>query len=459
MIAFDKLQSVGKALMLPVAVLPVAAILLRFGADDVFDIFVLEKAGQAIFDNLPIIFAIGIAFGLSRNKHDNGAAGLAGFVCYQVLSTSLKGLDSALDMGIFGGILSGLTAGALYNRFYNIKLPEFLGFFGGRRFVPIVTSIAAIILALIFSFVWPPIQSLINAIGDLIISSGGFGLFIYGVLNRLLIPLGLHHILNNLVWFVFGEYINPATGAIIHGDLSRFFAGDPTAGTFMAGGFPVMMFGLPAVALAMYRTAAPHNRPKIAGALASMALTSFLTGITEPIEFSCMFLAPALYVVHAVFFGLSMIICNSIGVLDGCSFSMGFIDYVLNWNLATRPELIIPIGIIFGLLYYVVFSQVITAFELPTIGRYEDIDDGELDDSTLAAAIVDGLGGSENLVEVDNCVTRLRITVADGSKVDEKALNSIGAVKGLFAKDTAVQIVLGFRAENVAGEINFRKRK
>ena len=189
-----------------------------------------------------------------------------------------------------------------------------------------------------------------------------------------------------------------------------------------------------------------------------MALTSFLTGITEPIEFSFMFLAPALYVVHAVIFGLSMLICNSIGVLIGCSFSMGFIDYVLNWNLATHPELIIPIGIVFGLLYYVVFSQVIVIFELPTIGRFSDADDEELDDSTLATTIIDGLGGRENLVEVDNCVTRLRITVADGTKVDEKALNSIGAVKGLFAKDTAVQIVLGFRAENIAGEIHALKR-
>ena len=197
MIAFDKLQSIGKALMLPVAVLPAAALLLRFGAEDVLNIVILAKAGQAIFDNLPIIFAIGIAFGLTKDKHDNGTAGLAGFVCYEVLATSLKSLDTALNMGVFAGVLSGLTAGLLYNQFYKIKLPEFLGFFGGRRFVPIITSFAAIILALIFSFVWPPIQELINFVGELIMNSGGLGMFAYGVLNRLLIPLGLHHILNN----------------------------------------------------------------------------------------------------------------------------------------------------------------------------------------------------------------------------------------------------------------------
>lgn len=459
MIAFDKLQSIGKALMLPVAVLPAAALLLRFGAEDVLNIVVLAKAGQAIFDNLPIIFAIGIAFGLTKDKHDNGTAGLAGFVCYEVLDTSLKSLDAALNMGVFAGVLSGLTAGLLYNQFYKVKLPEFLGFFGGRRFVPIITSFAAIILALIFSFVWPPIQELINFVGELIMNSGGLGMFAYGVLNRLLIPLGLHHILNNLVWFVFGEYTNPVTGELIRGDLSRFFAGDPTAGGFMAGGFPVMMFGLPAVAFAMYRAAKPENRPKISGALMSMALTSFLTGITEPIEFSFMFLAPALYVVHAVLFGISIFICNAIGVLIGCSFSMGFIDYVLNWGLATRPELIIPIGIVIGLLYYIIFSQVITAFDLPTLGRYDDDSaNEEIDDETLAAEIIKGLGGAENLATADSCVMRLRMSVKDASKVDEEFLHSIGAVQGVMIKDTAVQVILGFRAESVAAELNALKR-
>lgn len=441
--------------MLPVAVLPAAAIMLRFGADDVLNIDFLEKAGQTIFDNLPIIFAIGISFGLTRDKRDNGAAGLASFVCYSVFVASLKSLNNEIDMGVFAGILSGLVTGFLYNRFYNIRLPEFLGFFGGRRFVPIAASFAAILLALIFSFVWPPIQFAISLFGETMINWGSIGTFIYGVLNRLLIPLGLHHILNNLVWFAFGEYMDPATGTVVTGDLNRFFAGDPTAGIFMSGGFPVMMFGLPAVALAMYRTAKPENRPKIAGALISMALTSFLTGITEPIEFSFMFMAPVLYVIHALFMGFSMFVCYNVGVLVGCSFSMGFIDYVLNWGLSTRPELIIPIGVIFGLLYYIVFSQIITAFDLPTLGRFDDkISGSAVDNAELASAIVKNLGGLGNLETVDSCVTRLRISVKEAAQVNEKLLNSIDGVKGVFIKGTAIQIIIGPHVEFVANEIN-----
>lgn len=455
MIAFDKLQSIGKALMLPVAVLPVAAILTRFGAEDVLNIGVLQQAGQAVFDNLPIIFSIGIAFGMTKDKRDNGAAALAGFVCYAVFVAALKSIDAEINMGIFAGIVSGLTTSILYNRFYTIKVPEMLGFFGGRRFVPIASSFAAIVLAIIFGFIWPPVQSVIELLGQAIISAGGIGAFIYGVLNRILLPFGLHHILNNLIWFVFGDYTNPVTGAVVHGDLSRFFAGDPTAGGFMSGGFPVMMFGLPAVALAIYRTAKPENRPKIAGALISMAFTSFLTGITEPIEFSFMFLAPVLYVVHAFLFGVSMFVCYEAGILIGCSFSMGFVDYVLNWGLATNPELIIPIGIVFGLLYYVVFTQVITYFDLPTLGRYEDnIAEDIANDAEIAATVVKSLGGAENVALVDNCVTRLRLTVKDPALFDEKILKSLGSVKGVFQKDNAIQIIIGFRAESVANEIN-----
>lgn len=458
MIAFDKLQSIGKALMMPVAVLPVAAVLLRLGADDAFDIDVLEQAGKAIFDNLPIIFSMGIAFGLAKDAHNNGAAALAGFVCYSVLDASLDSLNPEVDMGVLAGILSGIVTGALYNRFYTIRLPEFLGFFAGRRFVPIIASLTAIVMALVLSVLWPPIQTAIELFGETLIAWGSIGTFVYGVLNRLLIPLGLHHILNNLVWFTFGEYVNPVTGAIVRGDLTRFFAGDPNAGIFMAGGFPVMMFGLPAVALAMYRTAKPENRPKIAGALLSMALTSFLTGITEPIEFSFMFLAPALYVIHAVFMGLSMFICYTVGVLIGCSFSMGFIDYVLNWGLATRPELIIPIGIVFGLLYYVVFSQIISSFDLPTLGRFEDENfTADFNDAELSSDIIKALGGGSNLETVDNCVTRLRITVRDPAQVDEQLLKSFGGVNGILVKGTAIQIIVGLQAEQLSNEINSLK--
>ena len=460
MTTFDKLQSVGKALMLPVATLPAAAILLRFGADDLLNIDVLEKAGGTIFDNLPIIFAIGIAFGLTRDTNNNGAAGLAGFVCHAVLTSSLKSLDAEINMGVFAGIVSGLTAGFLYNRFYKIKLPEFRGFFGGRRFVPIVTSFAAIFLAVIFSVVWSPIQAAINSVGELIVTSGGVGAFIFGTLNRLLIPFGLHHILNNLVLFSFGEFTNPATGEIVRGDLTRFFMGDKTAGIFMAGFFPVMMFGIPAIALAMYRTAKPENRAKVAGALSSMAFTSFLTGITEPLEFSFMFLAPALYVVHAILTGAAMLICHAAGILAGFGFSAGFIDYVLNFGIATRPELILPIGLAFGAVYYLVFSWAIVKFNLPTLGRYaeENSADKTSGGDDFAKKILAGLGGAENLVDVGNCATRLRVTVKDSSKVNEKILRAAGA-KGVFKKGDAIQVVIGTQVEFVADEINSLRKK
>ncbi len=452
--AFDKLQSIGKALMLPVAVLPAAAIFLRFGSPDLLNIAFVEKAGGAIFDNLPIIFAIGIAFGLAKDTNNNGSAGLAGFVCYAVLTTSLKSLNAEINMGVFAGIISGLTTGFLYNRFYKVKLPEFLGFFGGRRFVPIMTSLAAIILALILSLIWPPIQDVINAVGELIISSCGVGTFIYGVLNRLLIPFGLHHIINNLIYFIFGEWTNPATGEIIHGDLTRFFAGDPTAGIFMSGGFPIFMFGLPAVALAMYRTAKPENRSKITGALASMALASFLTGITEPLEFSFMFLAPMLYLVHAILMGAAMWICCELGILVGCGFSPSFIDLILSWGISTRPAMVIPVGLAFGAIYYFIFSWAIVRFNLPTLGRYDE--ETSAQEKNFAAQIVTGMGGMENLLTIDNCATRLRLTVKDISKVDEKALKSAGA-KGVFTSGNAVQVVIGTQVEFVADEIKSTK--
>ena len=450
---FEQLQSISKSLLLPVSTLPAAAILFRFGSDDLLDIDVLEKAGGSIFENLPVIFAIAIAFGLTKDTNNNGAAALAGFVCYSVFTAALNSINAEINMGVLAGIISGLLTGFLYNRFYKTKLPEFLGFFGGRRFVPIITSFAAIIFALIFGIIWPPIQNFINFIGEMLISSGGIGTFIFGFLNRMLIPTGLHHILGSLINFVFGEYVNPVTGAVVHGDLNRFFAGDPTAGIFMSGFFPIMMFGLPAIALAIYHTAKKENRSKIAGALLSMAFTSFLTGITEPIEFSFMFLAPILYIFHAILSGISMLVCYEAGVLMGFGFSPCLIDYVLNYGISTRPELIIPIGLIFGSIYYAIFRWAIVKFNLPTLGREDEISAEKISDSSdFAQKIIEGLGGLENLQDVDNCATRLRVIVKDSSKVDDEFLKSAGA-KGIFRKGNAIQVVIGTNVEFVADEI------
>lgn len=454
---FEKLQSISKALLLPVSVLPAAAILFRFGSDDLLNIDILEKAGGTIFENLPVIFAISIAFGLTKDTNNNGAAALAGFVFYSVFTASLKSINAEINMGVLAGIISGLTTGFLYNRFYKTKLPEFLGFFGGRRFVPIITSVAAIVLALIFGIIWVPIQDFINFTGENLIQSGGIGTFLFGILNRMLIPTGLHHILNSLINFVVGEYKNPVTGAIVHGDLNRFFAGDPTAGIFMSGFFPIMMFGLPAITLAIYHTSKPENRSKIAGALVSMAFTSFLTGITEPIEFSFMFLAPILYVVHMILTGISMFVCYKAGILMGFGFSPCLIDYVLNYGISTRQELIIPIGLVIGAIYYVIFRWAIVKFDLQTLGREKEEFSAEKtsESSDFTEKIIKGLGGLENLQEVSNCATRLRVIVKDSSKVDDKFLKSAGA-KGIFRNGNAIQVVIGTNVEFVADEIKSR---
>ncbi len=449
---FGKLQSIGKALMLPIAVLPAAALLLRFGAPDVLNIPFITKAGGAVFDNLALIFAIGIAVGLA--KDNNGASGLAGGIGYLILTAGLKAIDKDLNMSVLAGIISGIEAGYLYNRFHAIKLPEFLGFFSGRRFVPIATAVVSIVLAGIFGVIWGPCQAAIHAVGEWIIGAGVVGTFVYGVLNRLLIPVGLHHILNSFIWFVFGDYTTPA-GVVATGDLNRFFAGDPNAGMFMGGFYIMMMFGMPAVALAMYRAAKPQNRPKIAGALASVAFTSFLTGITEPIEFMFMFLAPALYAVHAVLTGLALSVSYAFGILHGFGFSAGFIDYILSWGLATKPILIIPLGLVFGVVYYVIFSWAIRHYDIPTIGRYDEetTENDAMDMSEQTLQMAEKLGGVGNLEVVSSCITRLRLTVKDSDCIDEAGLKALGA-KGVIRKGQNVQVIVGTQAEFIANELN-----
>ncbi|CUH95590.1 PTS system N-acetylglucosamine-specific EIICB component [Propionispora sp. 2/2-37] len=450
---FKSVQKIGKALMLPVAVLPAAALLLRFGAPDVLDIPFIMKAGAAIFDNLALLFAIGIAVGFSHDS--GGAAGLAGAVGYFVLTNGLKTINADLNMSVLAGIISGLVAGAIYNRYYNIKLPEFLGFFGGRRFVPIATAAASVVLAGIFGVVWAPIQSIIHAVGEWIIGAGAVGVFIFGFFNRLLIPFGCHHILNSFIWFVFGNYTDSA-GKVVTGDLNRFFAGDPTAGNFMAGFYIIFMFALPAVAFAIYTTAKPENRTKIAGMLFSVAFTAFLTGITEPIEFMFMFLAPGLYLFHAILTGLAMAVSYSFGILHGFGFSAGLIDYLLNWKLATNPGMLIPLGLAFAAIYYVTFVWAIRHFDIPTPGRYEDEADNVaiagVNISNFSVQMLEILGGKENVAALDSCITRLRLDMKNASIIDEKRLKELG-VRGIVKRGDSVQVVVGTQAELIAEEM------
>jgi N-acetylglucosamine PTS system EIICBA or EIICB component len=468
----DKLQPIGRALMLPIAVLPVAGLLLRLGQPDLLNVAFVAAAGDAIFANLGLMFAIGVAIGLARENH--GAAALAGVVCYLVAAkgaeslihidaSSLAGVvESARDLAANAarareiakfsvplGILSGLTAGYFYNRYSEIRLPDYLAFFGGRRFVPIVSGIAGLGFAAVFGLGWGVLEAGMDAFSRGIVESGNVGLFIYGVLNRLLIVTGLHHILNNVAWFIVGDY-NGVTG-----DLKRFFAGDPDAGAFMSGFFPVMMFGLPAACLAMYHTALPARRKAVGGMLLSLALTSLLTGVTEPIEFTFMFIAPVLFAIHAVLTGIGHVVMNVIGVKLGFGFSAGLFDYVLNFGKSTRPLLLLPIGAAYFFLYYAVFRYAIVRLNLATPGR-----DAAVEPVTIAVSASDrgtgflaALGGAANLRRVDACTTRLRLIVANQSRVDEAQLRRLGARGFVRPSDSALQVVLGPIADQVAGEI------
>lgn len=469
----ETLQPLGRALMLPIAVLPIAGLLLRIGQPDLLDIAFISAAGAAIFDNLGILFAIGVAVGFARDG--NGSAALAGVVCYLVTTTgaqtfltappdvgagwpeaaaALAGKNWALmqidKLEVPIGILSGLIGGNFYNRFATIALPEYLAFFGGRRFVPIASGVAGLLLAAVIGYGYAHISGAIDAASQTVVESGSAGLFVYGVLNRLLIVTGLHHIINNAAWFVVGDFAG-ATG-----DLRRFFAGDPNAGAFMSGFFPVMMFGLPAACLAMYHEARPERRKAVGGMLFSLAFTSFLTGVTEPIEFTFMFVAPLLYAIHALLTGASMALMNALDVKLGFGFSAGLFDYVLNFSLATRPWMLLPVGAAYAALYYGLFRFFIRRFDLATPGREK----GAVTETATASAggargeaFVAALGGAANLVSVDACTTRLRLIVADQQAIDDAALTSLGARGIIRPSEKAAQVVLGPIADLVAEEI------
>ncbi|TYS13325.1 PTS sugar transporter [Rossellomorea vietnamensis] len=449
------LQRIGKALMLPIAVLPAAALLLRLGQPDLLDIAFVSAAGKAIFDHLALLFAIGVAIGLS--KDGNGAAGLAGAIGFLVLGEGTKAISADINMGVLGGILSGVVAGLLYNRYHDKKLPDYLGFFGGRRFVPIITSLVMILLAGVFGYAWPPIQDAINGIGEWIVGAGALGVGMFGFLNRLLIPLGLHHVLNTLVWFEFGEFTN-AAGEVVKGDLTRFFAKDPDAGAFMTGFFPVMMFGLPAAALAMIAAAKKERRKLISGAMIGIAFTSFLTGITEPIEFLFMFLSPVLYLAHAVLTGAAMSLAYVLDIHHGFGFSAGAIDYILNFNIAQKPLLLLGLGLVYGVLYFVIFYFMIIKFNLKTPGREVEVE-GEFSPGAvgnykeMAEKYLAALGGKENLISIDNCVTRLRLVVEDTGLVNEPELKGLGAKGVIKLNQKDLQVVVGTDVEFLANEL------
>lgn len=471
--AIEALQPLGRALMLPIAVLPVAALLLRLGQPDLLDIAFVSAAGDAIFAHLGLLFAVGVATGFARDG--NGAAALAGVVCFLIVTQgirifidvpadALKDVTgdavamasnaykqaAAAKLEVPIGILAGLIGGKFYNRFAAIALPEYLAFFGGRRFVPIAAGIAGLALAAILGLSYEHISAAMDRASRAIVDAGGIGLFAYGLLNRLLLVTGLHHIINNIAWFVVGDYGGTT------GDLRRFFAGDPEAGAFMSGFFPVMMFGLPAACLAMYHEARSDRRKAVGGMLFSLALTSFLTGVTEPIEFTFMFLAPLLYALHAVLTGVSMALMEALDIHLGFGFSAGLFDYVLNFGKATNPLLLLPVGAGYALLYYTLFRFVIRRLDLKTPGRETETVSapGAATSLPRGEAFVAALGGAANLETVEACTTRLRLIVADQAVIDESALAALGSRGVIRPSHKAVQVVLGPIADAVAMEMN-----
>ncbi len=467
------LQKLGKSLMLPVACLPVAGILMGigywidpsgWGANNMLALLLI-KAGSILIDNIPILFALGVAIGMSEKA--TGTAALAGLVSYLTVKTMLStavvstimGTDAPAAFGkienAFIGILCGIIASICYNKFHNAKLPDFLAFFAGDRSVAIMTVLISLLVCIPLFFLWPLIYGGLVAFGIAIINLGPIGAGIYGFLNRLLIPVGLHHALNAVFWF---DTANIA-------DLSKFWGVTEggvmgVTGQYMTGFFPIMMFGLPGAALAMYQTAKDKKKKLAASLLGAAALCAFFTGVTEPLEFSFMFLAPALYLVHALLTGISLAVCAMLPVRAGFQFSAGFVDWFLSFKapFAENVWMLIPIGLVFFAIYYFLFKFLIIKFDLKTPGR-EDDQDEELnitlanDDYTgMAKAILEGCGGAANITSVDNCITRLRLEVKDRLLVDEKKIKAAGAAGVIRPGKTSVQVVIGPKVQFVADE-------
>ncbi|EOH87328.1 PTS transporter subunit EIIC [Enterococcus pallens] len=492
---FKKFSQLGRAFMLPIAILPAAGLLLGLGGALTNEsavaaypflnqgwlqtiLSIMSFAGNAVFANLALIFAIGIAVGLA--KGDKGTAGLAGGVAFLVYTATISGLlqlfsaeDASIDTGVVGSIVIGGTVAFLHNRYRKIELPQFLGFFGGSRFIPIVSSFAAIIIGCFFYIIWPPLQNILVAVGHQTAEMGSIGTFFYGFLLRLTGAVGLHHTIYPLFWYTSLGGVETVAGASVSGAQNIFFAqlADPghtglfTYGTrFFAGRFATMMFGLPAACFAMYRAIPKENREKNGGLYFSGALTSFLTGITEPIEYMFLFVAPWLYVVHAFLDGLSFFFADILNIRIGNSFSGGLIDFllfgVLQGNDKTNWIKVIPFGIAWAFIYYFVFSFCIKKFRVAIPGMEDDSELTAEEDSSAPTSlqeeswqIIEALGGDENIESVTACATRLRVAVKNGDKVQKPVFKRLGAT-AVFEVQGGIQAVFGGKADLFSQEIN-----
>ncbi|OBR64911.1 PTS glucose transporter subunit IIA [Paenibacillus oryzae] len=451
------LQQLGRAFMLPMIVLPAAAVFLSLsqlpwdyiGLPDMSQH--LRAASDVIFLYLPYIFAVGIALGMTGNALSAGLASLVGMFIYSGITSSA---NPDIETTVLIGAIIGIASGMSHERFKDLRLPEYIQFFGGPRFVPLFMSVMSLLFAIGMINFAPQLEHLLIALGKLTEESGGFGVFLFGFIQRILVIFGLHHLVSHVFWFQIGGY-ETAAGNIVYGDLPRFFAGDPTAGSYMAGLYPTMMFALPAIAFAIIHEAREDLKPKIRKTFLYAALASFLTGVTEPVEFAFLFVAPYLYIVHAILSGIIMWVTYELGILHGFSFSAGAIDYLLNQHLATRGWLILPIGIVVSVLYYTLFRWAIRRFRIPTPGREEgsQLDEWAGDIPYRAPLILQAIGGKQNIVQMESCITRLRLKLANERVLDINALRSLGAAGVIQLGGGHVQVVFGTYSELIRAEM------
>lgn len=457
------LQKLGKSLLIPIVALPIAGLLLRLTATDLLDVPLFQAAG-VILAQMDALIAIGIAMGLA-NTRDKGIPALTGFLSIIVLKEGLKIMDPALNMSVFGGVMAGLIAAFIYNRFKDTKLPSMFAFFSGEKFPITMIIFTMIPVAGIMSLIWPYAQMGIDTFSKTLMELGALGVFIFGFLNRFLLPFGLHHVLNTYVYFGLGEY-ETASGEVVNGEITRFLSGDPNAGFFIGGFYITMMFGIPAIALAINK-AAKKRKQETKTLMTSGAATSFVTGITEPIEFTFLFTSPLLYFIHSVFTGLAGAVLYMLHIRHGFSWGAGLIDYVVNLSLSDRGLLIIPVGLVFFALYYFTFYTIIVKKDIKLIGREDDVEfevaataeekDLLLSHSNheyMAKKILENIGGKENVVMNDHCMTRLRLELKDTDKVNVEKIKQTGAHGVIKVDKKNVQIVIGSQATIIKKELD-----
>ncbi|SFE12557.1 PTS system N-acetylglucosamine-specific IIB component, Glc family /PTS system N-acetylglucosamine-specific IIC component, Glc family [Lentibacillus persicus] len=456
------MQNLGKSMLIPIVALPAAGILFRISAEDLLNWQLVQAAG-AIFNNMDILIAIGIAMGLSKTK-DRGIPALTGFLAIAVLNEGLTIMNPDLDMSVFGGVLSGLIAAFIYNRFKDTKLPNIFSFFGGEKFPITMIIVTMIPVTGISVLLWPYAQAAIDSLAQGLVGLGATGIFIFGFLNRFLLPFGLHHVLNTYIYFGLGSY-ETASGEVVTGEITRFLNGDPTAGYFLGGFFIVMIFGVPAIALAITRAAHKKKKEDTKALMSSGSLTSVVAGLTEPIEFTFLFTSPLLYFIHSVYTGLAGATLYILSVRHGFSWGGSVIDYALNLGIADSGWMIIPVGLAFGVLYYFTFYTLIVKRNIKVVGREDDKEFNEEREEAekdlelshgkyeyMAKKILQNIGGKDNLVDYENCMTRLRLVVKDASVIDEDKIKQTGA-HGLVKVDNEhIQIVIGPDVSNVYQE-------